>query len=252
MTTIKSGRFVALLLLNALWTIPAQADTRYIVRVSGGLPIMQSACRLVGCNVANSLDGALGQVFLVTSSSTAPVTTFVATLLRQIGVVDVETDLLASVADSSYTVPPALSDSAPIDYFGATVPHGYVNQPATQIVRLSDTQSTFGVRGAGTVAVIDTGIDPDHPALRNSLVPGYDFTRNQNGEGDETADVPFLTTPLADLSQSSWVNPHSAALVDQSTVAVVDGNPQYGDFGHGTMVAGVIHLVAPGARLMPL
>jgi len=252
MTTIKSGRFVALLLLNALWTIPAQADTRYIVRVSGGLPIIQSACRLVGCNVANSLDGALGQVFLVTSSSTAPVTTFVATLLRQIGVVDVETDLLASVADSSYTVPPALSDSAPIDYFGATVPHGYVNQPATQIVRLSDTQSTFGVRGAGTVAVIDTGIDPDHPALRNSLVPGYDFTRNQNGEGDETGDVPFLTTPLADLSQSSWVNPHSAALVDQSTVAVVDGNPQYGDFGHGTMVAGVIHLVAPGARLMPL
>jgi subtilisin family serine protease len=41
-------------------------------------------------------------------------------------------------------------------------------------------------------------------------------------------------------------------MVDQSTVAVVDGNPQYGDFGHGTMVAGVIHLVAPGARLMPL
>jgi subtilisin family serine protease len=243
---------VALLLLNALWTIPAQADTRYIVRVNGGLPIMQLACRLVGCNVANSLDGTLGQVFLVTSSSTVPAATFAATLLRQIGVVDVETDLLASVADSSYTVPPALSDSAPIDYFGVTVPHGYVNQPATQIVRLSDTQSTFGVRGAGTVAVIDTGIDPNHPALRNSLVPGYDFTRNQNGEGDETADVPFLTTPIADLSHSSWVNPQSAAMVDQSTVAVVDGNPQYGDFGHGTMVAGVIHLVAPGARLMPL
>jgi thermitase len=40
--------------------------------------------------------------------------------------------------------------------------------------------------------------------------------------------------------------------VDQSTVAVVDGNPAYSDFGHGTMVAGVIHLVAPGAMLMPL
>ena len=83
------------------------------------------------------------------------------------------------------------------------------------------------------------------PRCETVLVPGYDFTRNQNGEGDETGDVPFSDSRRLRLSQSSWVNPSSAALVDQSTVAVVDGNPQYGDFGHGTMVAGVIHLVAP-------
>jgi subtilisin family serine protease len=107
------------------------------------------------------------------------------------------------------------------------------------------------VKGAGTVAVIDTGIDPNHPALRKALVPGYDFTRNQNGEGDETGDALFPSTPIA-TPQSVWVSPNSAALVDQSTAAVVDGNPQYSDFGHGTMVAGVIHVVAPGALLMPL
>ena len=210
MTTINSGRFVALLLLNALWTIPARADTRYIVRVNGGLPIMQLACRLVGCNVANSLDGTLGQVFLVTTSSTAPATTFVTTLLRQIGVVDVETDLLASVADSSYTVPPALSDSAPVDYFGTTVPHGYVNQPATQIVRLSDTQSTFGVRGAGTVAVIDTGIDPNHPALRNAWFPVTISRGISTEKVTKPATFLFLDHAFA-TSQSSWVNPRSAA-----------------------------------------
>jgi subtilisin family serine protease len=241
-----------LLLLNALWAVSARADNRYIVRANGGLPVIRLVCTLLGCNVSGGLDGSLGQVFLVTNSSTVPVTTFLNTLLRQIGIVDAELDLVASVADSSNTVPPALTDSAPVNYFGTTVPHGYVNQPATQIVRLSDTQSAFGVKGAGTVAVIDTGIDPNHPALRNVLVPGYDFTRNQNGEGDETGDVFFTSPPLADPAQSFWVSQNSAALVTQSTAAVVDGNPQYSDFGHGTMVAGVIHVVAPGAMLMPL
>jgi subtilisin family serine protease len=28
------------------------------------------------------------------------------------------------------------------------------------------------------VAVIDTGVDPNHPALQGLLVPGYDFTRD--------------------------------------------------------------------------
>ncbi len=237
--------------MNALWAIPAQADNRYIVRTNGGLPIVRSVCMLLGCNVAGGLDGALGNVFVITTSNTVPAASFLDTLVRQIGIVDAEQDLTALVADSNYSVPPALTDSAPVNYFGASVPHGYVNQPATQIVRSSETQSTFGVKGAGIVAVIDTGIDPNHPALQKVLVPGYDFTRNQYGEGDETADV-LLTGPVADPSQSLWVNSDTTALVSQSTAAVVDGNPQYSDFGHGTMVAGVIHLVAPGARLMPL
>ncbi len=251
MKLMNSRTWIGLLLLNSLLAIPLHADNRYIVRVNGGLPIARLVCVLVGCNVAGSLDGSLGQVFLVTNSSTVPVETFLSTILRQIGVVDAELDVVATIADSGYTVPSALYDSAPVDYFGTNVPHGYVNQPAAQIVGLSATQTTFGVKGAGTVAVIDTGIDPNHPALRNVLVPGYDFTRNQNGESDETVDVLFPSLPLA-AAQPSWTNPNSAALVDQSTVAVVDGNPAYSDFGHGTMVAGVIHLVAPGAMLMPL
>jgi thermitase len=39
--------------------------------------------------------------------------------------------------------------------------------------------------------------------------------------------------------------------VDQHSIAMVDQNG-YQDFGHGTMVAGILHLVAPTARLMPL
>jgi hypothetical protein len=48
------------------------------------------------------------------------------------------------------------------------------------------------------------------------------------------------------------VNQSSAAVLDQSSVAVLDGNSQYAAFGHGTMVMGIIHLVAPTAKLMPL
>jgi subtilisin family serine protease len=66
---------------------------------------------------------------------------------------------------------------------------------------------------------------------------------------------------LSDLDQSyaavvdgaypTWVNQSYAAVVDQSYAAVVD-NPKYAAFGHGTMVAGVIHLVAPKAMILPL
>ena len=51
------------------------------------------------------------------------------------------------------------------------------------------------------------------------------------------------------------MNQSTAAVLDQSTAAVLDGNGnpnKYAAFGHGTMVMGIIHLVAPTAQLMPL
>jgi len=234
-------------LAAVFWAAPVQATTRAIVRVNGGAPVMQTICLLLGCNVAESIGDPLGQVFLVTSTL-ADVTTLVTKLLAFTAVVDCEPDLLAKAADSSYTIPSALTDSTPVSYFGSTVPQGYVSQPAIGIVRLYDAQTAFGVRGAGTVAVIDTGVDPNHPALQNVLLPGYDLTRNQNG-ADETKDVTFSTPPTS--GPPAWVSPNAVADIEQSTVAVVDGNSAYSAFGHGTMVAGVIHLVAPGAKILP-
>ena len=104
------------------------------------------------------------------------------------------------------------------------------------------------MRELGIVAVIDTGIDPSHPAFANVLIPGYDFTRNSAG-GSERNDV------------SQWDNSSQPqpAQVGQSTMAVVDpynatmlSRAQYAAFGHGTMVAGIIHLVAPAAKIMGL
>ena len=248
---MKRNSFFALLAIYSLLTLPLQASDRFIARVAGGLPVAQVICALLGCSVGPTLDGSNGQLFVLTNSNPAiPATTFLNSLLGQVGVLDAEPDLLAAITQSS--VPAALTQTSPVTYFGQTVPSGYVNQPANQIIGLASAQSALNVTGNGVVvAVIDTGIDPNHPTLSNSLVPGYDFTRNQAGEGDETADVTLFSTPQPTTSPA-WVGPTQPALVDQSTAAVVDGNPGYSDFGHGTMVAGIVHVVAPGSLLMPL
>jgi subtilisin family serine protease len=100
------------------------------------------------------------------------------------------------------------------------------------------------------VAIIDTGVDATHPVLHPVLVPGYDFTRNSNG-ADEKGDVTQSTIAVLDNAQPGYVNQSTIAVLDQSTIAVLD-DQKYVAFGHGTMTAGVVHLVAPSAKIMPL
>src|SRR5205807_6926611 len=100
---------------------------------------------------------------------------------------------------------------------------------------------------------LDTGVDPNHPALQRVLLPGWDFTRNQPGGSEMTDLDPTLTQPPpCSGCPAAIVNQSTAAVLDQSTAAVLDGNPAYAAFGHGTMVMGAIHLVAPNAHLLPL
>ena len=98
----------------------------------------------------------------------------------------------------------------------------YNGQWAIGKVRLAEahqvTRGTAMVNGQPTpvvVAVLDTGIDFNHPAFAGRLVPGYDFIGQDNDPSEE-------------------------------------GNPQIGPYGHGTHVAGIIAMVAPEAKIMPL
>ncbi len=72
-------------------------------------------------------------------------------------------------------------------------------------------------RGAGiTVAVLDTGVDPSHPALAGKLIAGFDFVDFDNDPSEEGEHL---------------INP---------------------GFGHGTHVAGLIAAVAPDAKIVPV
>ncbi len=231
-------------------TAPATTYTRFIVRNPAGLAPLQQLCLTLGCNVAGGIDGSLGKLFLVTASSAIDPNAFLQTLRSQPGVTNAELDALLKVMQSTPPAAPSgLWDSTPMNYFGTTVWHGYVAQPAGTIVRLPDTQSAFNVTGAGIVADIDTGVDPNHPVLQPVLLPGYDFIRNQP-IGSEMTD--FTGAPPPNSTNIANVNQSTAAVLDQSTAAVLDGGQQYAAFGHGTMVAGIIHLVAPTAQIMPL
>jgi hypothetical protein len=247
----RAGMVPCLLLLLSAFCAPvAQAQTRLIVRDSLGLPGINLICLLTGCSVVRGLGDPNGQLFLVTLPAILNPVTGLLHLSVQTGIVGVEIDQTVSAVPANATSDPSyLTDEVPTPYYGATVWHGYLAQPANQLVRTSQTQSAFNVTGAGTtVAVIDTGVDTNSPILQNVLVNGYDFTRNTSG-GSETVDVP--ASPNLNAAQTATLNQRTVAVLDQRTVAVLDGG-SYSDFGHGTMTAGIVHLVAPEAKIMPL
>ncbi len=239
-----------LLFLLGPWSSPAAADNRFVVRAPAGSAALQQLCLMLGCNVAGGLDGSLGKLFLVTAPSLVDPNAFLQLLRSQPGITNVEPDSILKVMQAAASAPPSsLYDTIPVNYFGATVWHGYAGQPAATIIRLPDMQSAYGITGAGIVAVIDTGVDPTQPILQSILVPGYDFTRNIPGSASELNDV--NQSSVAPSTSPAYVNQSSMAIVDQAS-ALNFQQPQYAAFGHGTMVAGIIHLVAPTARIMPL
>jgi subtilisin family serine protease len=251
---MKRPIWLAAALFTLLFTTPARADNRFIVRSTLGASALTQLCVLQTCTVVAAIDGTLNQVFLLTTPTAIDPTIFLNLLRNTPGIVNAELDQVLNLVGglNAVTTPPAgLTDSTPVNYFGTTVWNGYANQPASGIVHVQDAQNTFHVSGKGIVADIDTGVDPNHPALKSVLLPGYDFTRNQPG-GSEMTDFTSPAPSPCPSCQPAIVNQSTAAVLDQSTAAVLDGNLQYAAFGHGTMVMGVIHLVAPNAQLLPL
>ena len=240
---------LALIVLMLASSRPVAAQQRYIVVSTGGLSSVLNLCSLLGCQVQGNLDGALNQTFLVTSNNILSTALTLAESL--LGIVSIEADNLQHVPQPNLpSIPSGLYDTSPVNYYGTVVWHGYSAQPAAQIIRLQDAQNGFGISGSGIVALIDTGVDPYHPVLRPFLLQGYDFTRNQPG-ASEWLDLSTQIGNQNSQGQPGYVQQSTAAVLDQSTAAVLDGSP-YVAFGHGTMTSGLVHLVAPNAKLLPL
>jgi subtilisin family serine protease len=117
------------------------------------------------------------------------------------------------------------------------------------VIGLRVARTTFNVFGSGIVGAIDTGIDASHPALQGVVISGYDFTRDAPGIPSESSDLTQPLSPNVNGSSPVRVNESTAAVLDQNSAVVLS---PYRAFGHGTLVSGVIHLVAPTARIMPL
>jgi subtilisin family serine protease len=193
-------------------------------------------------------------LFLVTLPPVLNPVTSIVKLLLQPGILGVEIDQPVGLQGATAgSAPQYLSDRTPVNYYGTTVWEGYLTQPAVQLIRSDAVHSTLHATGSGViVAVIDTGVDTNSTVLGPLLVKGYDFTRNKPG-GSESGDVTQSTVAVLDGNgvQIAKVNQSTVAVLDQSTVAVLD-QQGYSAFGHGTMTSGIVHLVAPQARIMPL
>ena len=90
----------------------------------------------------------------------------------------------------------------------------YQAQWAPQALNLAEAQRRATGDGV-RMAVLDTGVDASHPLLAGRLLPGHDFVDGDNDPAE-------------------------------------GGSAANGAWGHATHVAGLVALVAPGARIMPL
>lgn len=225
-----------------------------IVRDRLGVTHLTVLCKLVGCQVVENLSDPLREVFLVAPTLLGGLDWLLQILPLQLGIVSVEVDQLVNLVATPPLsfIPNQLADNLPVDYYGTIVSQGYLEQPASSIVRIREAQNAFDVSGSDTVAVIDTGVDPAHPALAPVLLPGHDFVHNTNG-ADETGDLDHSTVAVLDGGggDPEYVSPWTAAVVSPAGAAALNTS-RYAAFGHGTMVAGIVHLVAPTANILPL
>jgi subtilisin family serine protease len=144
-----------------------------------------------------------------------------------------------------------LDDRNFVSFNGAIVPAAYINQPAVARIALNEVRSVK--TGAGTrVAYIDTGVDPSHPALAPWLDPGADLL--SGGSSSEFEGLSQEMAAMLDYEMAALLDKRFMMLLGMTSTQLnsLSTTELPAAFGHGTLVAGLIHLVAPDARLVPL
>jgi subtilisin family serine protease len=269
-------RLIVLLVIAAFASIPVAAQSTYVLTSTYVLATSPSNLDAVvarhGLTVVKELyEGNSGKVCVMLVSSPA---VDAAALLTE-----VQTDVLvtsfepnqsaalpelsgltqATLQQSTSAILETLHGRTVVSYYGSLVPSNYSDQAATEVIRLPDARSLTGISGSGIVAIIDTGVDTEHLALVNVLVPGYNFIANSLDPSELQDLSPATAAALAQSTSAILedenvvpLSPSTVAILNQSTSAILEGGGIPQEFGHGTMVAGIVHLIAPTARIMPL
>jgi subtilisin family serine protease len=241
-STNKTLFYCTCLLVLRFWTAPAQAGAGYnvIVQIEPGANIHQ---------VVAGLQGTLLET-ITTNTYLISIPAWPSSLPA--GVIAIEPDGAVSL--------PAFQGGVIVA--GQTA-DWYKSQPAMQKVNLSGALARATGRGI-VIADINAAVDAGHPALRGRLTTGYDFVGNGNkpcASQPNQSTASFLdqsTASFLDQSTASFLDPmttsflqqSSASFLEQSTASFLDQNsPAH---GHGTMVAGVLAVMAPDALIMPL
>lgn len=255
-------------------------DNQLLLRTTTGK--LSDLTTRYGLNVLKQHDQ---EFALVEAPDDASIETLTTTIASDIDVEDVEMASLASLprrqAGASLAMPTAhlwqnlqrsgtasrrcLSGTALGDIWS-----GYTDQWALDVVNLPEAQLVSPSCGAGvTVAVIDTGVDPEHPALRDALLPGYDYLIGQSGAASEWNSLEQSVQAILEENLRAFaaqsvqailegdgdlmvVGPALGVVLDPAMTVSLEGEDLDSYFGHGTMVAGIIRLAAPEASIMPL
>ena len=226
-----------------------------------------------GLRVLDSQLAADGTLYLVEAPAGADVRALAGRLASDNAVVMAEVASLAALP-AQLASSPLLLEAAPdlartgtyangcqATYLGATWA-GYADQRAARSIHLHEAHNASLFCGAGVkIAVIDTGVDEHHPLLASAMLPGFDVF-DSTGIGSDWSNLDHSVRAIVEHSVRAIVEESAqgqafpagaagAVLGEDAVLAFHDTTlPAY--FGHGTMVAGLIRLAAPGARIVPI
>jgi subtilisin family serine protease len=262
--------------LMVLFLAGASAQHHYILNAPSAN--ISDICSRHGLQYVTQLSGSAKGLYVV--NSPLVLGSVLQALKNEPSIQDLEEDIPLALPETSKSAalqsPPNTSSVGGVihsfgqgygsDGDGNSAWSAYLNQPAASIIKV--TQAHNFATGAGTVAILDTGADFTNAVLRNSLIWGYDFINkipmgqalpvdvNQSTtsilDQSTTSILDQSTTSILDANSTIILGQSTTSILDQSTTSILDGTKPINDWGHGTMVAGLIHLVAPTAKLMPV